>query len=59
MSVLFPSLPKCSPSAKGHFCPRHCPEMEKLQLEVSLCVREEKKDDASAIFIPNPVLVLL
>ena len=21
-------MPKCSPSAKGHFCPRHCPEME-------------------------------
>lgn len=32
---------------------------EKLQLEVSLCVREEKKDDASVVFIPNPVLVLL
>ena len=32
---------------------------EKLQLEVSVCVREGKKDDASAVFMPNPVLVLL
>lgn len=56
------SFPACQsdPPAEGHSCPSHCPEMEgELQLEVSVCIREGKKDDASVVFIPNPVLVLL
>ena len=44
MSVLFPSLPDCSPSAEGHSCPDTVQRWrEKLQLEASLCVREKNR----------------